>query len=117
MSRLENKRRVSQRQYQVLSARESLRAERQEKTYEFRQALDDLRFRESSLAIRRQNIGLSEENYRIVLQQYREGRATADELSRADFQLKQAKFDYLQTFYNCIQSAIQLQDIQRRADD
>lgn len=116
-SRLENKRRVSQRQYQVLSARESLRAERQEKTYEFRQALDDLRFHESNLAIRRQNIDLSEENYQIVLQQYREGRATADELSRADFQLKQAKFDYLQTFYNGIQSAIQLQDIQRRADD
>jgi outer membrane protein TolC len=116
-SRLENKRRVSQRQYQVLSARESLRAQRQEKTYEFRQALDDLRFHESNLAIRRQNIGLSEENYQIVLQQYREGRATADELSRADFQLKQAKFDYLRTFYNCIQSAIQLQDIQRRADD
>lgn len=116
-SRLENTRRVAQRQYQVLSARESLRAERQEKAYEFRQALEDLRFHESSLETRQQNIGLSEENYQVVLQQYREGRATTDELSGADFQLKQAKFDYLQTFYNCIQSAIQLQEIQRRADD
>lgn len=112
-SRIANKTRIAQLEYQLLSSREAIRAGREQKTFEFAKALDNLAFYESEIKVKRQNMALSEANYLAIRQQYREGRATNDNLSSADFQFKQARAAYLQTFYDYVRAAITLHRIRK----
>lgn len=85
---------------------QSLLASMNKRRYELERARADHAFYTADYETKRTNADLAQRSFEVVLQQFSEGRVTANELSRSEFSVQQARNSVLRSAYNFIQASL-----------
>lgn len=103
--------RLSRQKLMVETSNVDFLSELNKKQLELKRNRDNLIFYRQEMILKEENMKISAQNYRAAFSLFQEGRIFPSELTEAEMSYKQAKFDYLNSVFSYIESALSLQRI------
>lgn len=94
---------------QILADRNRYLTEQNQHNFEVSQARNDYLFRKRDLDLMEQSMELASKNFKLSLDQFKEGRVMVSELSTSELHYRQAKAEYLQAAYDLIVAGMRLE--------